>query len=629
MKKKMRLLVTALAAVMATSVYAPVMAAENNVQQVQAVSTEETGIQETDIVLPSNENSNVEAVEPEITEYPVSEEISSEYAGKQENPAPAEEETPAEPEEDKEDNEDAEEQEKEASSVQEDEDESPAVVQPEENPDMEHEDASEEDKKEETTDGEAAVPADEIKDGDDVSVTEAVSTAEAEETHSLAEPVMSGSADAGVKNEAVSDAGTVTETAALFKIAAPDASTTGEGRWEEIIETIHHDEQGHYEKVQTGTRTVVDKDAWDEPVYEMLAVCDACGYTSDSTEDINNHLYDHYDPELGYIDAGYSVKEVLVETIHHPAGTHEEPVYEDKWIVDSKAWDETVHTGQMRYVVDGKAVTDSLVVIDGETYYLDKTGSCATGWTVVNGSWRLFDESGKMQTGWQEKNGARCYVDESTGKLVSDKVMTVDGTNYYFDGKGAAHEKGAFTSGGKEYYFDGTNLLNNGWNTIGEKKYYFGPDGVKKTGILVVNGTVYPVGEDGALKPSSWVTVSGKTYYTNAEGAAVKGWQTIAGKKYFMDGNGVTQTGPGRNTSWTATASRRQDGSSRETDGSIWTETERCIPDGSPITAGNITWKRAGKCTLAGSGKTGNGTSSTATAAPTPDGSQVGATGTL
>ena len=108
----------------------------------------------------------------------------------------------------------------------------------------------------------------------------------------------------------------------------------------ERTETVYHDEQGHNESVQVGTETVVDHEAWDEAVYETVAVCNACGYTSDSTEDINDHLDVHYDPDLGYIDASYGFKDVQVDTIHHPAVTHEEPVYEDRWIVDSEAWSE-------------------------------------------------------------------------------------------------------------------------------------------------------------------------------------------------------------------------------------------------------------------------------------------------
>ena len=115
--------------------------------------------------------------------------------------------------------------------------------------------------------------------------------------------------------------------------------------WVKQTKTVHHDEEGHFEDVQKGTRTVVDEEAWDEPVYETKAVCSACGYEADSTSEINDHLDTHYDPELGYSDASYSTKRVQVDTIHHPEKTHEEPVYEQEWRVDRKAWDETVVTG--------------------------------------------------------------------------------------------------------------------------------------------------------------------------------------------------------------------------------------------------------------------------------------------
>ena len=107
--------------------------------------------------------------------------------------------------------------------------------------------------------------------------------------------------------------------------------------WVKQTKTVHHDEEGHFEDVQKDTRTVVDEEAWDEPVYETKAVCSACGYEADSTSEINDHLDTHYDPELGYSDASYSTKRVQVDTI--------EPVYEQEWRVDRKAWDETVVTG--------------------------------------------------------------------------------------------------------------------------------------------------------------------------------------------------------------------------------------------------------------------------------------------
>ena len=115
--------------------------------------------------------------------------------------------------------------------------------------------------------------------------------------------------------------------------------------WVEQTKTVHHDETGHYEEVMTGKRTVVDEEAYDEPVYEIKCVCSACGYEADSTDEIGDHMDSHYDPELGYIDASYSVREVVTDVIHHPEVSHEEPVYEQQWVIDSEAWDETVVTG--------------------------------------------------------------------------------------------------------------------------------------------------------------------------------------------------------------------------------------------------------------------------------------------
>ena len=114
--------------------------------------------------------------------------------------------------------------------------------------------------------------------------------------------------------------------------------------WVEQTETIHHEEEGHYETVQTGTETVIDEEAWDEPVYDYVQVCSVCGYSTDSDDDIIAHMVGHTD-ENGDLYGSYSSKRVQVDTIHHPALSHEEPVYEQEWRVDKKAWDEEVVTG--------------------------------------------------------------------------------------------------------------------------------------------------------------------------------------------------------------------------------------------------------------------------------------------
>lgn len=95
-----------------------------------------------------------------------------------------------------------------------------------------------------------------------------------------------------------------------------------------IKETVQHDAVGHNEKVW-----VVDQEAWDEPIYDYRAVCNKCGHVSKTTESAGLHS--------ASCGGGYSVKEVQVGSKHHDATGH----YENKWVVDKKAWTETKTVG--------------------------------------------------------------------------------------------------------------------------------------------------------------------------------------------------------------------------------------------------------------------------------------------
>lgn len=95
--------------------------------------------------------------------------------------------------------------------------------------------------------------------------------------------------------------------------------------WVEQITTVTHEATGHYE-------TVVVKDAWDEDIREPRVVC-GCGKIFIDDWEWENHFIDD---ECIY---GYSVKTVVVDTIHHEAVT------EQVWVEDSPAWTETVGTG--------------------------------------------------------------------------------------------------------------------------------------------------------------------------------------------------------------------------------------------------------------------------------------------
>lgn len=107
--------------------------------------------------------------------------------------------------------------------------------------------------------------------------------------------------------------------------------------WIPITSVVHHEEQGHYEKILVS-------EAWTEevPIYEdkEVYICNGCG--ADITSDPDKHMYEAL--VAGNTKcAGYSSdwKQVQVGTnkIYHDA------IYQDKWIIDKAAWDETVTTG--------------------------------------------------------------------------------------------------------------------------------------------------------------------------------------------------------------------------------------------------------------------------------------------
>ena len=106
--------------------------------------------------------------------------------------------------------------------------------------------------------------------------------------------------------------------------------------WIPITSVVHHEEQGHYEKILVS-------EAWTEevPIYEdkEVMICNDCGVELNAS-----NCYDHVENHLlnggkGSWREEWKKVQVGSNKINHDA------VYEDKWIVDKAAWDETVTTG--------------------------------------------------------------------------------------------------------------------------------------------------------------------------------------------------------------------------------------------------------------------------------------------
>lgn len=84
----------------------------------------------------------------------------------------------------------------------------------------------------------------------------------------------------------------------------------GDYSYDEKIPALGHDYVTH-------TETVTTKEAWDEPVLEPRYICNGCGKSFKTEEEVGDHILDVPNDKCGsyYSDA------VQVNTIHHPAET--------------------------------------------------------------------------------------------------------------------------------------------------------------------------------------------------------------------------------------------------------------------------------------------------------------------
>ena len=150
------------------------------------------------------------------------------------------------------------------------------------------------------------------------------------------------------------------ETTAPTKAPETTAPTTTAHthNWVAVTATVHHDATYKDVWVQDSAawdETIVTKEAWDEPVYSLLPVCNVCGYqfpAGGTADDIGYHEF--VDPGCG---GGWYDVQIQTGTVHHDAETtvvhhdaeyttvHHDATGHNEKVVDQAAWDETVTTG--------------------------------------------------------------------------------------------------------------------------------------------------------------------------------------------------------------------------------------------------------------------------------------------
>ena len=245
--------------------------------------------------------------------------------------------------------------------------------------------------------------------------------------------------------------------------------------------------------------------------------------------------------------------------------------YFNKWGRMSIGW--TFISGNW-YYFDANGAMQKGWILDN-TYYLNEDGIMLTGWQTIDDAQYYFDGSGKKLTScwignsyvlsngklaidqwigdcyvdenglwvpslhayeWKTVDGKKKYYSNKTHSFVTNQLIQIDGSYYYFDSEGSV-ATGFTTIDQNTYYFSASGKMATGWIQIDGTYYFFNASGIMKTsswqgnyylnseGKMLVNAFTpdgYYVGSDGAYYTNRWILNDGKYYYTNGLGFVVK-----------------------------------------------------------------------------------------------------------
>ena len=184
-----------------------------------------------------------------------------------------------------------------------------------------------------------------------------------------------------------------------------------------------------------------------------------------------------------------------------------------------------------------------LQVVDGDTYYFQKSGAAAAGRQTINGLPYYFNPvtykqmtgivevdygtvkrkhyflvEGGLASGWVEENGKKYYFSSpETGSILLTGVQKIDDKTYYFDlSTGEAREGICENSKGQ--------------------KYYFTLEGEIKTGLQEWQGDLYycKAGQSGAVQYGFQSLGTRLYYFDNNTGAALKNVKITSGNINFL-----------------------------------------------------------------------------------------------
>ena len=197
----------------------------------------------------------------------------------------------------------------------------------------------------------------------------------------------------------------------------------------------------------------------------------------------------------------------------------------NRWISSGRWW--------YRYG-DGSYPASKFDVINGSTYYFDKSGYMVTGWKSIESNWYYFNASGCMVT----NTWVGDYYLDFDGKMAISQWI-----NDRYVGQDGAWDKS------KELYVMeqdslGTRFVNqrtleyekDGWIKIKSGSYYVDSNGYALVGTQILEDKTYQFDENGKLI-TGWYMENDHTYWLDTNGQKVSGWKFINSIWYYFDSN--------------------------------------------------------------------------------------------
>ena len=178
-----------------------------------------------------------------------------------------------------------------------------------------------------------------------------------------------------------------------------------------------------------------------------------------------------------------------------------------------------------------------------DRYYVDQSGSIASGFTEIDGKTYYFDpwlRVGQFSIWDNENNNEVWYVTDDDGALL-DMAPGWHTCERYDEWDQSYHTE--------QYYVNESGSIANGFTVIGEKTYYFDP--YLRIGTIWLeddqqNQTLYLTDETGALLTlevgwndvtaiESWGGQHNERCYGKEDGSAYVGFLTLGDKTYYLD----------------------------------------------------------------------------------------------